>query len=241
MIIHTFDSETGVYHFETADLATGLHSHPPLEIVLALDGSFSISLPTGEIPDLRFAVIGPNQIHSLRAENGQVSILMVEHHVELVLKKLRLPDRVLETGYFTSLSMDACILADLKWSILRSGPFTRYEPRVQWVVDYLRDHFIDYGSMMELFKNQTCLSESRLSHLFRQEMGISLKKYRIWTQLRAAVAQHLHENTDLFSALIQRGFYDQPHFSRTYKRMLGIKPSFAYNSRTVQVGREGRS
>ena len=78
------------------------------------------------------------------------------------------------------------------------------------------------------------LSESRLSHLFKAKVGISLKKYMVWCKLRSTIDQHLDKKEDLFSSLIQSGFYDQPHFSKAFKTMLGVKPSNVYNSRTVQ-------
>ncbi|WP_367281876.1 AraC family transcriptional regulator [Tunicatimonas pelagia] len=37
-----------------------------------------------------------------------------------------------------------------------------------------------------------------------------------------------------FSASLTCGFYDQAHFSKTFKERLGISPSEAYNSRMLQ-------
>ncbi|HAA16268.1 MAG TPA: hypothetical protein DCE41_33025, partial [Cytophagales bacterium] len=109
-----------------------------------------------------------------------------------------------------------------------------YEPRVRTVVRYLGTHTLDYEHMLETLSELVHLSSSRISHLFKQEVGISLKKYLLWCRLRATIQQHLHSSQDLLASLFQSGFHDQPHFSKAFKSMLGVNPSFAYNSRTVQ-------
>jgi AraC-like DNA-binding protein len=88
---------------------------------------------------------------------------------------------------------------------------------------------------MKTLQGVVFLSESRLSHLFKENIGISLKKYLLWNKLKKTVKQHLTEKEDLFTSLIKAGFYDQPHFSKAFKTMLGVKPTKAYNSRTLQV------
>jgi methylphosphotriester-DNA--protein-cysteine methyltransferase len=69
----------------------------------------------------------------------------------------------------------------------------------------------------------------------KSSIGISLKKYLIWSKLKSTIKNHLENNDDLFSALIKSGFYDQPHFSKNFKCMLGVKPSKVYKSRIIQV------
>ena len=78
------------------------------------------------------------------------------------------------------------------------------------------------------------LSDSRLSHLFKEHIGISIKKYLIWNKLRKAINLYLSESTNLTDVSIQSGFFDQAHLSNSFKKVLGVSPSKVYNSRILQ-------
>ena len=88
--------------------------------------------------------------------------------------------------------------------------------------------------MMRSLQAETHLSESRLSHLFKEEMGLSLKKYLVWSRLRETIQYVLSEEISLYEAGLRSGFFDQAHLSRAFKQMLGLSPSKVYNSRMIQ-------
>jgi two-component system response regulator YesN len=68
------------------------------------------------------------------------------------------------------------------------------------------------------------LSVSRALHLFRRETGMSLSSYI--TRLRIDYACHLLKNTSRSMADIasECGFFDQSHFTKTFKAEEGIPP-----------------
>jgi AraC-like DNA-binding protein len=68
------------------------------------------------------------------------------------------------------------------------------------------------------------LSASRFNHLFSSEMGVSFRSYRVWSQVRAAVAA-LGSNPTLTRAALDAGFADSAHFSRMFRQALGLTPS----------------
>lgn len=79
------------------------------------------------------------------------------------------------------------------------------------------------------------LSESRLSHLFKQEIGIPLQRYLLWYKV-AQTAFQIGRGMSLTDAAIDAGFADSAHFSRTFRAMFGITPSqILKRSRFVQV------
>lgn len=68
------------------------------------------------------------------------------------------------------------------------------------------------------------LSESRLRHLVREELGVPLVRLRWWFQMKRAAAV-LCAGGDLSRAAHHAGFSDSAHFTRTFRRMFGFAPS----------------
>ena len=69
-----------------------------------------------------------------------------------------------------------------------------------------------------------CLSESRFSHLFVEEVGLPYRTYVLWRLLMIAVTA-IAAGTNLTSAAHEAGFADSAHFSRTFLRMFGVPAS----------------
>lgn len=68
------------------------------------------------------------------------------------------------------------------------------------------------------------LSESRFSHWFSDNFGISYRSYRKWLRLLQSF-QAIDQDINLTSMAHHAHFSDQAHFSRTCKQMFGIQPS----------------
>ncbi len=69
------------------------------------------------------------------------------------------------------------------------------------------------------------LSTSRCLHLFKEETGMSLSEYV--KKLRVDYGKYLLLNTDICLAdcAIEAGFFDQSHFTKTFKQVEKIPPS----------------
>ena len=69
------------------------------------------------------------------------------------------------------------------------------------------------------------LSTSRCLHLFKEETGMSLSEYV--KKLRIEYGKYLLLNTDISIAdcSIESGFFDQSHFTKTFKQVEKITPS----------------
>jgi len=68
------------------------------------------------------------------------------------------------------------------------------------------------------------LSESRLSHLFKNQYGIPFRPYVLWARLGAALSS-LSAGATLTEAAHAAGFADAAHLTRTVRRMMGDAPS----------------
>lgn len=71
--------------------------------------------------------------------------------------------------------------------------------------------------------NEICLSESRLQHLFKENVGIPIQSFLLWKRIISAV-QLTQKTNDLTSIAYNAGFSDSAHFSRSFKQMFGVQP-----------------
>ena len=79
------------------------------------------------------------------------------------------------------------------------------------------------------------LSESRLLHLFKENMGLPIRNYILWFRLKVVVKQILKGNS-LTKSAYEAGFSDQAHMTRTCVNMIGVAPStISKNSKFIQV------
>ena len=79
------------------------------------------------------------------------------------------------------------------------------------------------------------LSESRLSHLFKAEIGIPIQRYLLWYKV-VQTAFNIGRGMSLTDAAEEAGFADSAHFSRTFRAMFGLTPSqILKRSQHVQI------
>tara|TARA_Y100000815_G_scaffold175481_1_gene159728 strand:- start:41728 stop:42441 length:714 start_codon:yes stop_codon:yes gene_type:complete len=237
VVVEEFNTNKGIYIFEFDELDTEFHSHPAIEIIIAKNGCFTLWTDSNIHKNLKFAIISANQKHKLYSINCKLKVIMIEHHSRLVVDKLRFININLNNVFFSEAEIESVLnqIDILKKVINDDEVEPDYDYRITKTIAYLNETNLDYHLMISTLKAITHLSESRLSHLFKINVGISLKKYLIWTKLKFTIKDHLHSGNDLLSALLESGFYDQPHFSNSFKNMLGVKPSKVYNSRNLQV------
>lgn len=105
----------------------------------------------------------------------------------------------------------------------RRCPYPEVDPRVARVVLLIRETVAENTSV-ETLAQSVNLSVPRLMQLFRQYVGVPIRRYRQWHRLfvtTIAVAQ----GKSLTEAAMDAGFTDSAHFSHTFRTTLGLKPS----------------
>ena len=97
------------------------------------------------------------------------------------------------------------------------------DPRIERIVQHLRKQ----GQPMSLDEAAAAvaLSPGRFRHLFVNETGQSFRSYQLWSRLQRAI-ELLSEGGSATEAAHGAGFADAPHLTRTFRRMMGIAPSW---------------
>ncbi|MGD9344474.1 MAG: helix-turn-helix domain-containing protein, partial [Candidatus Aminicenantes bacterium] len=92
------------------------------------------------------------------------------------------------------------------------------------MIEYINQNFTRKIKSEEVAKAGG-LSTSRCLHLFKEETGMSLSEYV--KKLRIDYGKYLLLNTDISIAdcSIEAGFFDQSHFTKTFKQVEKITPS----------------
>ena len=91
------------------------------------------------------------------------------------------------------------------------------------LLQILRMKEISETTILKL-SNSCCLSQSRFSHLFKKQTGISLNSYLVLSKLRKAY-YYLSLGHNITTAALEAGFSSSSHFAATSKTMLGLTGS----------------
>lgn len=115
---------------------------------------------------------------------------------------------------------------------LRDTP--RWHGRFAEVMDQIHSH---YGEGLEIKRlaKMAGVSQSQFERRFNRIFGTTPYEYLL--RVRIAASRALLENTERTIADIacETGFYDHSHFTRTFKRIVGISPG-KYRKSHVEVG-----
>ncbi len=210
-------------------------------MTLAVDGSFAFRI-AGEVVEGPAVVIAPDVEHAYDPV-GQNAMIFIEPESRLgaaVLRDLagqnaaRLdPARFMDiaarlAGIWRDPRPDDAALAGLgrDWALRLAGgevPPHTIDKRIVRVLGKLPTDLglpMDVGQAAEI----ACLSESRFSHLFVEEIGLPFRTYLLWRRLMLAV-DAISAGETLTSAAHHAGFADSAHFSRTFLRMFGVQAS----------------
>lgn len=97
------------------------------------------------------------------------------------------------------------------------------DERIQSAMEYIRSGFSDKLSCKQV-AGTVFLSESRFSHLFRQQVGMTFASYLICQRLLFVYARIL-QGVGITQAALEAGFASSAHFSDTNRRVFGLSAS----------------
>lgn len=233
----------------TPSLKTSMHQHHAIQITLSLANPFKIRFSKeAEFKEYKSLIIDSNCPHEFIGE-GKYLFLYFDPETEagVLLKQKYLNERtinelVIESSRVAKI-FNCCITPteekiayEMTHMILPEwvSESKANDKRISKIIEYLNQQ-LDRDIDIKSLASKVFISESRLMHLFKSEIGIPIRKYILWNRLALAVKSVL-EGRNLTEASYAAGFSDSSHFTRTFKDMFGITPSDIFkNSRYIQV------
>jgi len=237
MKIHEFNIEKGIYKFELDEMSTHRHAHPAFELIFSKSGGINLEVGNHQFQEVSMAIIAPNIPHKIAFQGDHILVLMMECNAEYFSSLLSIFNISLTEGYFIDKQVQnrQGLIDEIYFSLRNTDKAITSDERIQNCLTFLNSTRSDYSDLMTDLKQISHLSDSRLSHLFKQEVGISIKKYYVWSKLKRAFQEVIQEEKNMYEAALENGFYDQAHLSNAFKQLLGVPPSEVYNSRMIQV------
>src|SRR5690606_10372921 len=102
-------------------------------------------------------------------------------------------------------------------------PAPPLDVRILHIATLLRDQLPDKLDVAEL-SAEIDLSASRLTHLFRDQTGVTLRRFLLHLKT-LQLFRHWREGMTVSALAAASGFYDQPHLVRTTREMFDALPS----------------
>jgi AraC-like DNA-binding protein len=229
------------------------HAHFAAQITVALERPFRVRLDAGS-PwiSTQAAIFAPNQMHQLDCGGAMLAHLFVDSpQCRQAISSVcdagycQGPEfsevmAALQTARQSRLDIDAAERAAKRWldcAVPQAVEPAALDPRISAALAWIGDH---PGETVtgESLAVQAHLSESRFTHLFRQQTGLPLSRYLLWSRLLWAV-EAVAGGEDLTAAAHIAGFADLAHMSRTFRGTFGVVPS-ELRKMTIAFKREGQ-
>lgn len=216
--------------------SVGWHQHHAVELVIS-EGPCEFWNESEPLHRGRVALLGADVPHRF-VGNGWQWFIYLEPESRLGLavtsllprsEVLSLPDEYAATLPVAAASSPAELLAlfgQLVGVLLpqqADSPVPGLDERIERVVAFIKNSIEGPLSVSQCL-DVANLSEGRLMHLFKEQVGIPIRRYILWTRLQVSV-QHVLQGENLTRAAHSGGFADSAHFSRTFSDMFGIRPS----------------
>lgn len=239
--------------YATRENVTEPHGHYASSILLGINDTFQVTESGGTPREYRAAVLSPNIYHALDGSGTRMIILQIDPdfseyrplekrmdgHSVLGLDFAMfssLADRF-ETMFAGTLDCREArgLYDDILTAITRvPAQHPTLDERVRTALRILKEEKPDTVSVPAL-AGQVDLSPDRFMHLFKENMGLPVRKYLLWLKLQRA-ARAMKDGANLTRAAHEAGFSDSAHLSRTFKDMFGLPPSYLLaNRREVRV------
>jgi AraC-like DNA-binding protein len=215
-----------------------MHSHFAMQLTVALDQPFRARFSEQDAwAETKAAIFAPNQMHQIDSagllahlfvegplrEQDTVSTLHAEYADTVDFDGIRAALRYACEG---PPDMDAVAQLMHGWlacAFPHNDSQPTFDSRIAQTLDWLaQQEQLDHTG--EELAARVHLSTSRFTHLFRQQTGLSLTRYLLWTRLLTAVAV-IAQGANTTAAAHQAGFADLAHMSRTFRQTFGVMPS----------------
>ncbi|WP_375177267.1 helix-turn-helix transcriptional regulator [Marinobacter mobilis] len=224
-------------------VANKTHRHISASLLLGLDGPFRLECQ-GRWRTTRAAIVAPDVAQALDPAHTRVWAVQLDpdsaHWLQLkpLLKGSDSVDLTLPPEAFSMTEEGDCrAMAERLEHLLAllSATPASLDDRVISCCRYLRETLPDKLDLAALAARVN-LSSSRLTHLFRAELGVAPRRFLLHLKMNRALA-HWQRGKSVSQLAVEAGFYDQPHLVRTARDMFDALPSVYVSEQGFQLCR----
>ncbi len=211
------------------------HSHCVLQMFLSLDEPLQVSVENEQISG-KCIIVNKYVRHAFSCENKtRLSILIdpSSNFAKELIKKIDGNYMICDNGIEAVQQKAALLGHDKQRYISFIQDFAEFlgvnrnstvsDERIDKLLELLQNCDC-YDHTIENLAQSVCLSSSRLSHLFREQIGVPLKSYILFHQLEKAFTALLG-GANITDAAMLAGFDSPSHFAATVKKWMGMPVS----------------
>jgi len=228
-----FKLAQGIAYYIGKSIETERHRHHALEFIFGIEQPFNFVSDEDILNDIHGVVVHPNCPHQfigsdvpylfIFLEPELLQVNQIKNYYNLTSQKIvtfsrlstfPIPEKVIDFSFFWEV---------LKIPIAHAG-IAEIDSRIKDVVELIKSSLEQGQISSDALAKSVFLSESRFSHLFKEQIGIPVRKYILWCRIQEALKELLRGSNFTKSAYAA-GFSDSAHFSRTFLEMFGVSPS----------------
>lgn len=231
MPIAQFDIDKGYTVFTESDYQTKKHAHYAIEIVCCTEGTFDVTTPIAAHKNIKSVIIPSNLPHSFSCVGAACDLLFLDplspigthfrQRYQLVSRKDVIADSTELTPFYKEGRFDIPFMQ----RCIETSRADHLDPRIMNCLRKMDAIITHQKITLSQLAEASCLSESRLSHLFKEQLGISVHQCILWKKILLAVLKS-QEGHSLTACAHYVGFSDSSHFCKVFSRMFGIHPFF---------------
>ena len=231
MSVELFNIDKGYSVFSDSDYETAKHSHYAIEIVCCTEGSFSVTTNVSEYANLESVIIPSNISHSFSCINATCNLLFLDPLSDIGMYFLQLYDLASQKSIIVNppglnqFHEKGTFDIPLMLNSAKTNRTRQIDFRISKCIETINS-FTDHKLTVSQLSKASFLSESRLAHLFKKQLGISVHQCILWKKILLAVLKS-REGYSLTECAHYVGFSDSSHLNKVFYKMFGVNPFFA--------------
>jgi AraC-like DNA-binding protein len=201
-------------------LNTERHSHIAHQISYSLDAK-PFRVEVNNSIESKLAILIPSQVsHKFLDEKGKYLSILIDN--DSTFSEVDLNKRIHSIKDFPKDMNEVVKLLNQ----LGLNSSKALDTRVMTILDLIKNSKNLESIRLSEIAQDIGLSESRLLHLFKAEVGVPFRKYILWRKLKRAVTEFSANTGRNFTEIaLDAGFSDSAHLSKVVKASFGLSPS----------------
>jgi AraC family transcriptional regulator len=228
---------------------TSLHRNHAATWLVATQGTLQINLSAGEAIENEVIFVPSETEFATTKADANIAALYWEPESDSFQRATRGLDTTSARGFkcqyglneLARLRDDETTLAEADQLLaplfglnsLTSSATVFQDARIIEALKFLRESPHAYDSL-DALANRVHLSSSRFQHLFKEKVGVPVRRYVLWLKMRRALDLAMAGDS-LTTAALSAGFADSAHLSRTVRAIMGVAPQFLFRNRAQLV------